>query len=63
MLCSPMSCCPSRLSLPPHPRALLQGALSTHNLSYWRADQYIGVGPGKGVIGVQWGENVWPCAP
>ncbi|RMB92300.1 hypothetical protein DUI87_31412 [Hirundo rustica rustica] len=23
------------------------GALSTHNLSYWRADQYIGVGPGK----------------
>ncbi|NWW30225.1 RSAD1 protein, partial [Panurus biarmicus] len=23
-----------------------KGALSTHNLSYWRADQYIGVGPG-----------------
>lgn len=27
--------------------ALPQGALSTHNLSYWRAEQYIGVGPGK----------------
>ncbi|KAK4811822.1 hypothetical protein QYF61_010324 [Mycteria americana] len=24
-----------------------KGALSTHNLSYWRAEQYIGVGPGK----------------
>ncbi|KAM6111133.1 radical S-adenosyl methionine domain-containing protein 1, mitochondrial [Pterocles gutturalis] len=23
-----------------------KGALSTHNLSYWRAEQYIGVGPG-----------------
>ncbi|XP_005056109.1 PREDICTED: radical S-adenosyl methionine domain-containing protein 1, mitochondrial isoform X4 [Ficedula albicollis] len=23
-----------------------KGALSTHNLSYWRADEYIGVGPG-----------------
>ncbi|NXS23679.1 RSAD1 protein, partial [Mystacornis crossleyi] len=23
-----------------------KGALSTHNLSYWQADQYIGVGPG-----------------
>ncbi|NWQ58853.1 RSAD1 protein, partial [Neopipo cinnamomea] len=23
-----------------------KGALSNHNLSYWRADQYIGVGPG-----------------
>ncbi|NXX37975.1 RSAD1 protein, partial [Tricholaema leucomelas] len=23
-----------------------RGALSTHNLSYWRAEQYIGVGPG-----------------
>ncbi|XP_058708351.1 radical S-adenosyl methionine domain-containing protein 1, mitochondrial [Poecile atricapillus] len=23
-----------------------KGALSTHNLSYWRGDQYIGVGPG-----------------
>ncbi|NXG12452.1 RSAD1 protein, partial [Sakesphorus luctuosus] len=23
-----------------------KGALSSHNLSYWRADQYIGVGPG-----------------
>ncbi|NXU45319.1 RSAD1 protein, partial [Drymodes brunneopygia] len=23
-----------------------KGALSTHNLSYWRSDQYIGVGPG-----------------
>ncbi|XP_030817914.1 radical S-adenosyl methionine domain-containing protein 1, mitochondrial isoform X3 [Camarhynchus parvulus] len=37
---------PSRLSHSSHPRALPQGALSTHNLSYWRAEQYIGVGPG-----------------
>ncbi|NXH09837.1 RSAD1 protein, partial [Bucco capensis] len=26
-----------------------KGALSTHNLSYWRAEQYIGVGPGDAV--------------
>ncbi|NXI30567.1 RSAD1 protein, partial [Sterrhoptilus dennistouni] len=32
-----------------------KGASSTHNLSYWRADQYIGVGPGKGVMGGRWG--------
>ncbi|XP_039246148.1 LOW QUALITY PROTEIN: radical S-adenosyl methionine domain-containing protein 1, mitochondrial [Pipra filicauda] len=30
-----------------------KGALSNHNLSYWWADQYIGVGPGKGVRGSQ----------
>lgn len=30
-----------------HRAAVLQGARSTHNLSYWRAEQYVGVGPGK----------------
>lgn len=62
VLCHPMSCwSPSRLSPSPHPRALPQGALSTHNLSYWRADQYIGVGPGKGVMGASRGEYVAMC--
>uniref|UniRef100_A0A8C4U3Z7 Radical S-adenosyl methionine domain-containing protein n=1 Tax=Falco tinnunculus TaxID=100819 RepID=A0A8C4U3Z7_FALTI len=33
-----------------------KGALSTHNLSYWRAEQYIGVGPG-------WRRcSPWDCA-
>ncbi|NXE37228.1 RSAD1 protein, partial [Ptilorrhoa leucosticta] len=34
-----------------------KGALSTHNLSYWRADQYIGVGPGAHGRFVPWGEG------
>ncbi|NXC84988.1 RSAD1 protein, partial [Cercotrichas coryphoeus] len=38
-----------------------KGALSTHNLSYWRADEYIGVGPGKGVMGASGGECVAMC--
>lgn len=47
--------CPHMLCRPPQQaqttlnpcHALPQGALSTHNLSYWQAEQYIGVGPGK----------------
>ncbi|XP_035198592.1 MYCBP-associated protein-like isoform X2 [Oxyura jamaicensis] len=34
-----------------------KGALSTHNLSYWRAEQYIGVGPGAHGRFVPWGEG------
>ncbi|NWU77016.1 RSAD1 protein, partial [Onychorhynchus coronatus] len=34
-----------------------KGALSNHNLSYWRADQYIGVGPGAHGHFVPWGEG------
>ncbi|NWZ61070.1 RSAD1 protein, partial [Acrocephalus arundinaceus] len=36
-----------------------KGALSTHNLSYWRADQYIGVGPGAHGRFMLWGEGGW----
>lgn len=44
----PMLCHPCSRFSPITPyNALPQGALSTHNLSYWRAEQYIGVGPGK----------------
>ncbi|KAM9177512.1 radical S-adenosyl methionine domain-containing protein 1, mitochondrial isoform 1-T1 [Mergus octosetaceus] len=34
-----------------------KGALSTHNLSYWRAEQYVGVGPGAHGRFVPWGEG------
>ncbi|NXV80567.1 RSAD1 protein, partial [Atlantisia rogersi] len=34
-----------------------KGALSSHNLSYWRAEQYIGVGPGAHGRFVPWGEG------
>ncbi|NWR80059.1 RSAD1 protein, partial [Centropus unirufus] len=34
-----------------------KGALSTHNLSYWRAEPYIGVGPGAHGRFVPWGEG------
>ncbi|NXI34146.1 RSAD1 protein, partial [Galbula dea] len=34
-----------------------KGAFSTHNLSYWRAEQYIGVGPGAHGRFVPWGEG------
>ncbi|XP_071620357.1 radical S-adenosyl methionine domain-containing protein 1, mitochondrial isoform X1 [Heliangelus exortis] len=34
-----------------------KGALSTHNLSYWQAEQYIGVGPGAHGRFVPWGEG------
>ncbi|NXU63382.1 RSAD1 protein, partial [Horornis vulcanius] len=34
-----------------------KGTLSTHNLSYWRADQYIGVGPGAHGRFMLWGEG------
>ncbi|NXN95044.1 RSAD1 protein, partial [Rhinopomastus cyanomelas] len=34
-----------------------KGALSTHNLSYWRAEQYIGVGPGAHGRFVPWVEG------
>ncbi|KAM6245324.1 radical S-adenosyl methionine domain-containing protein 1, mitochondrial isoform 4-T4 [Porphyrio hochstetteri] len=37
--------------------ALPQGALSSHNFSYWRAEQYIGVGPGAHGRFVPWGEG------
>nr|XP_008102717.1 PREDICTED: radical S-adenosyl methionine domain-containing protein 1, mitochondrial [Anolis carolinensis] len=33
------------------------GALSTHNLSYWRGSQYIGVGPGAHGRFVPWGNG------
>uniref|UniRef100_A0A663DVL5 Radical S-adenosyl methionine domain containing 1 n=1 Tax=Aquila chrysaetos chrysaetos TaxID=223781 RepID=A0A663DVL5_AQUCH len=55
----PMPCHPHKQAQPPlTPRnALPQGALSTHNLSYWRAEQYIGVGPGAHGRFVPWGEG------
>ncbi|XP_052544042.1 radical S-adenosyl methionine domain-containing protein 1, mitochondrial isoform X2 [Tympanuchus pallidicinctus] len=34
-----------------------KGARSTHNLSYWRAEQYVGVGPGAHGRFVPWGEG------
>ncbi|KAM6245322.1 radical S-adenosyl methionine domain-containing protein 1, mitochondrial isoform 2-T2 [Porphyrio hochstetteri] len=34
-----------------------KGALSSHNFSYWRAEQYIGVGPGAHGRFVPWGEG------
>ncbi|NXP07662.1 RSAD1 protein, partial [Thinocorus orbignyianus] len=34
-----------------------KGAVSTHNLSYWRAEQYIGVGPGAHGRFVPWGDG------
>ncbi|NXC45162.1 RSAD1 protein, partial [Penelope pileata] len=34
-----------------------KGALSSHNLSYWRAEQYVGVGPGAHGRFVPWGEG------
>ncbi|XP_061867158.1 radical S-adenosyl methionine domain-containing protein 1, mitochondrial [Colius striatus] len=34
-----------------------KGALSAHNLSYWRAEQYIGVGPGAHGRFVPWAEG------
>ncbi|NXG61199.1 RSAD1 protein, partial [Hemiprocne comata] len=34
-----------------------KGSLSTHNLSYWRGEQYIGVGPGAHGRFVPWGEG------
>ncbi|KAM6049895.1 LOW QUALITY PROTEIN: radical S-adenosyl methionine domain-containing protein 1, mitochondrial [Theristicus caerulescens] len=34
-----------------------KGALSAHNLSYWRAEQYVGVGPGAHGRFVPWGEG------
>lgn len=54
----PMSCWSPQQA---QPLLSPQGALSTHNLSYWRADEYIGVGPGKGVMGPL-RRSVWPCA-
>lgn len=34
-----------------------QGAHSAHNVSYWRAEQYVGVGPGAHGRFVPWGEG------
>lgn len=58
-----MLCPPHVMLVPQQAQPLFspQGALSTHNLSYWRADEYIGVGPGKGVMGARGGDCVAMC--